>query len=842
MPSLVHYAKDRMDMPSTLTEVLRGISDIEQFYINLYHEFQEAIPLKDKIIEALSYQDLYALEVFREMKRENPSLVQSPAVIAQAFQGRMQQAARAAYAHKPLVAYYVENNIKQLRESEKTEIEALQKDVAALENLKQKLKEMDSDKPGLEEAVKKIKAKIQQLEQRDPHTNLQIKLSEISEKAVSRAVQENLPLVIAVGFIEPGQWHKKILDLLEGPSEKISKQYPHLLEKEEEYIVTKRADISLYVEVTLSRYVENGKLLPKQKGEILEEIEDLITHYQTVFPNKEIHSLCGLCLMAARNMVYQEYYNGAVFTGCDHGVKHIRHSILMANKCIKHLIRWAINERDIFAIQLVHIFHAFGYSIGFAGDHSIVSAAFLNANRRFLVDVLDEDMFDAVVRSVEKHPYIHPDFTPEMNRSRNKVQSSFVRAVTSLSYYCSLATNGKTQDFWMDLEAMLIASRLKVFVTNHPEYGDKFNPPRPQTYAENYRNQLIGSPNAMDRLAAEIYDGVLQDCKKLIKDTPGMPEHIKERFLRGIEQNFSYFAANLVVGQVGVTIEEVVLIPREGASIKFVPSFDIPPSTLYSILEVGFGDEEPFSANDKLLKEFTPAPERIEEAIKQAAAKTREIYSTKARFDDEYLQMTTIMKRLSYGKDNARIDGQLRGGQVDADLFPNVAFNATELLTALDLLKRINDHWKKELKPINELFDKEQPQKVINKYVKELESLRDDPSKFTVVNELTDKYKKQFSDLDSFYSEMGIETKFQETFEKGTKTIAQGLCPLAKKWAEGEKLFKLCYTYLTTHNIDVREVFFLVPGKKDIYNELALLKKEATDKLVAQIMEVQKVV
>ncbi len=640
IPSLAEYAGDRLE----------EMSDIEQFYVNLYHDFQGATKAeietkKDQIKSALSYQDLYALQLLRRMKRNDPPLVD----INSAPKAMQQRAAGDAYSNKSLIEFYVDSYTKQLKGTKyKANIEQLEKEVSTLDNLKQKLDEMDASKTGYKEAASQIRRKIAVLEKENPHSKLQILISIIKEEATTKAVKENLPVVIAAGFYDPNEFGKDIIYLLEGEVP-ISKN-PLLLMSEDNLQVNERSDISLYVEVMLSRYVETGKLKRHQKEVILEEVDHLIENYQKVFPGKDLKQIYNLCVMAARTMAYQEYYDKAAFTGSDHGTKHIHHNILMANQFvdgIKTLSSSDVKKKDVFAIQLVHIFHDFGYSTGLAGinfnackDHPIVSAAFLNANKQFFVDILDEDTYDAVVRSVQNHAIIRPDFTPDQGRFlrtfTSNVQSNLVRALTSTSDSCALTADRKTQEFWEDLEAIKIAARLKVFVTNHPEYQDKFSPPPPQSYKENYRDQLLNSTNPMDRLAAEIYDSVLDDLKGLIHDNPNLHPDLKERFMHAIEEQFSYFAANMVVGQFGAVLEGVGVRRNEGAGPKYLPEFDISPSSLYAILEVGFSEKEAFAAFKKLLDEFSARPDKLEQATKETSQKLRAIYEMKADFEKKY--------------------------------------------------------------------------------------------------------------------------------------------------------------------------------------------------------------
>lgn len=1012
IPPLAQYAGDRLE----------GMSDIEQFYVNLYHEFQSAPKAeiekqKESIKAALSYQDLYALQLLRLMKRNDPPLTD----IQNVPKKLSQKATSAAYSNKSLIEYYVENYTKQIKAARKDEIEKLEKQVAAIEDLKQKLAEMDPKKTGYEAVKNQIEQKIADLEKDNPRSQLQVLISNIKEDATTQAVKENLPVVVAAGFYKPARFNHDILELLEGPPPlpALSARCPLLLASEEEMTTGDEKDIRLYTEVMLSRYVEQGKLLQHQKEVILDEIGHLIDNYKIAFPNKTPDQIFRLCIMAARTMVYQEYYDKAAFTGSDHGTKHIHHNIAMANQFvsgIKGLNSLDVKKKDIFAIQFVHIFHDFGYSSGLGGinfnackDHPIISAAFMNAHKNFFVELLDPETYDAVVRSVEKHAIIRPDFTPDQSLFHktftDKVQPNLVRALTSTSDSCALTADRKTQEFWEDLEAIKIAARLKVFVTNHPEYQDKFSPPPPQTYAENYREQLIRSSNPMDRLAAEIYDSVLNDLISLIQNNPNMHEDLKERYIHAIQEQFSFFAANMVVGQFGATLEGVGVRRNPGAGPKYLPEFNMTPSALFSILEVGFGEKEAFTAFKKLLDEFSAKPDNIEKATKDAAAKLRQIYEAKSDFERKYpfcrleeaenltpenyfrraifprnsqvnimhaddvaefvkareaegkkvipiddptkhqtspprggnevyvysittknrnaynqfqadyraakikIQNATkesehdvheanahfhihahaelekpkeyrfgdaagrrlaeargkqavtgptaapfarVLQLLSFGTSiKAEIEEGLRKGNAGTviNFLKNVKIQAPELQTALGSLSKINEDWQVELKPINNMFDGNKDsigydsgQQVLKQYIKELSALRDNPAKFTekAVNDLNEKYKKQFEAIDTFYAGYGIKINFKEKFESSTKSLSLTLPSKAAKWGEGEKLLKLCFTYLTTQNTDENIILFLLPNKAgNIKNDLEILKKDAKDKLNAQNAIVQ---
>ena len=446
---------------------------------------------------------------------------------------------------------------------------------------------------------------------------LQVKAEEI---ATQEAYNQQMETRVVEGFYDPAIIPHDIRILL-----KVDDAIPDGIESTEDIKRLIREEVESY----------DIGLTDHQKQYIQSEIEFIIDNYQKLewgTPDDRQVKTLEQCYILARDLTriiaYQEHYDKSCFTGSDHGSKHVHHNIEMADGLVGKMKREHFNDKDKFVEHLTHMVHDIGYTTGLSdnsfdamSDHPLIGAYFLKSNQDHWESLLDKGTFKVMHDTVMKHSIANPDFRIETENEFG-LHTNMISSVVRCSDACATTFDRKTQEFWEQPEAIILLTRLKLFMVQYPKYDKLLS-----RQAEDLKTKpetVLNFDDPMDRLAYGIFKSTLTGLEGLVH-TYKIPESKREAFLGAINNQFGGFTATVTLGQYGAVITGVTAeenpfgVDKGGSGSDYIPKIQIAPSAIYGVLQDLFGADQAAKSFTKLVEEFNGDTRRITEMVNQQA-------------------------------------------------------------------------------------------------------------------------------------------------------------------------------------------------------------------------------
>lgn len=260
------------------------------------------------------------------------------------------------------------------------------------------------------------------------------------------------------------------------------------------------------VEGQLRQFLEQGNLNQQEFESILAEITEFTELYAKAYGKEDLEKAYELISDNAAKLTYQNAVDKDVFSGSDHGTRHILDgNTRFAKQMIGSLRENGVNisAKDEVAIHQVMIDHDLGYTTGAAQapagweaskDHPLVSAKFIEVNKDYYVDKFGENGFSAIHNSVLNHSYPKLEYQSD---SAESIHPGLVRGITSTVDSLGVTVETKTPEFFWNKDAMRSLLKIRLAMET---MGGKVPADLMAKYKEELQTVASKEPNA-DRAA-----------------------------------------------------------------------------------------------------------------------------------------------------------------------------------------------------------------------------------------------------------------------------------------------------------------------------------------------------
>lgn len=452
----------------------------------------------------------------------------------------------------------------------------------------------------------------------EPHK--QIALAKLKEQAAREVYDKFMTAQTKKGYYDPGAIPLEIDQMFKplGP------------------LPLKIRDLS-HLNQLLSKEVEKYKihLSSHQVHYIKDDIQEAMKLYLKAYgPGKTLLDAFSLGRDMIRVAVYQEIFDKGSFTGSDHGSKHIHHNIKNGDGLHSNMLAGRdFNAKDHFMEHFIHFYHDIGYTTGLSAnsfdcckDHPFIGAKMIDENREYFKYYLGDDdaAVDVFKEGVLLHSIAMPNLTTDKaEEMRGGMHPNMIRAVTSISDACAVTYDRKTQEFWEQPASLIALSRLRLFLTQYPQYIDKLKDPS----GDEWFNGELDQNKPLDVLAHDVFKATKDDLFAAVEKYD-VPKAKKELFREAIARQFNSFTTATTLGQYGGVMIGVSAVRNEDQAIDaptYLPEFALAPSIIYGLLKDVYGPDLAQQSFKKLLEEFGVDIGTISEQLDRLAeARTQE--------------------------------------------------------------------------------------------------------------------------------------------------------------------------------------------------------------------------
>lgn len=436
----------------------------------------------------------------------------------------------------------------------------------------------------------------------DTEPQKQIATAKLKERAAKEVYDKQMQGQIDKGYFDPAVIPREI-DKMLGPV----KMMP--LQIEDQYQLDK------LLQKEVQRYKVH--LSSHQVDYIKDDIQETMKLYLLAFyPQRTLMDAFALGRDMIRVSVYQEIWDKSVFSGSDHGSKHIHHNIKNGDGLHSKMRQNKdFNAKDQFMEHFIHVYHDIGYTTGLSAnsfdcckDHPFIGAKMIEANRDYFKYYLGGDdeadkSVDVFKEGVLYHAIAMPNLTTDKPEAmRAGMHPNLIRAVTSISDACAVTYDRKTQEFWEQPACLIALSRLRLFLTQYPEYTKKLSDPG----KDEWFGGKLDKNNPLDVLAHDVFKATKDDLFKAA-DEYDVPKAKRNLFKQAIAQQFNSFTTATTLGQYGGVLTGVSAVRNEDraeGAPTYLPEFELAPSIIYGLLKDVYGEDLAQQSFKKLLEEF----------------------------------------------------------------------------------------------------------------------------------------------------------------------------------------------------------------------------------------------
>ena len=336
-------------------------------------------------------------------------------------------------------------------------------------------------------------------------------------------------------------------------------------------------------------FVDKEFIIKEEAHLIKEEAEKFLRAYQEAFPEASPQKVFEIVRDNCRKVAYQTKMDKLVFSGSDHGTRHILEgNMKFADQMVQSLAEKgvAISALDRVLIRQVIIDHDCGYTCGCAQakqgfeaskDHPVFSAKFIEANQAYYEDKFGKEAFGVIRNAVLYHSYPVAEYQtgPE---GASQINERVIRSITSTVDSLGVTAETKTPAFFRKPEAIKTLLKVKLALEFSETKNKKGDAVLPETDMARYKQELLSIASA--------------DPNKVRR----------EGFGRAIGDFFNEFTAETSLGHYTGVVEHVGV--ETGPDGKLVPKIDMHLSRIHALLGDLFGGKLETQAFSKAMKDF----------------------------------------------------------------------------------------------------------------------------------------------------------------------------------------------------------------------------------------------
>lgn len=407
------------------------------------------------------------------------------------------------------------------------------------------------------------------------------------EAAQAKAYNEDLPKLIEEGLVDPSQIGTEIIHTL-GVSATV------------ENPPATHAEIPSRVSQELDDIVSRQLITREEADVIMQEVNTFTQLYQEAYPEATVAQAFELVRNNARTIAYQTNRDKTVFSGSDHGIKHIlQGNMRFADQMVASLEaqRVVVTPKDKVLIRQTIIDHDCGYTCGCAQavsrrteadgtetrspgfkaskDHPLFSAKFVEANRDYYVRMFGEEGYRVIQASILNHSY--PTELPQQLDPALAIHEDLVRSISSTVDSLGVTAETKTPLFFTNPEAVRVLMRVKLAM---------------DTIGEGKAGKVTIPTDLMESFKAEL---------RAIAGGEQNPDR-QAGFLRSIDDFFNEVTAVTTLGHFTGVVDRVSVVRSPDG--KLVPQIDMHMSQIHALLGNMFGGDIETQAFVKAMGDF----------------------------------------------------------------------------------------------------------------------------------------------------------------------------------------------------------------------------------------------
>ncbi|MBI4434276.1 hypothetical protein HY635_00430 [Candidatus Uhrbacteria bacterium] len=387
------------------------------------------------------------------------------------------------------------------------------------------------------------------------------------------------------------------------------------LEGREELAVESLEQAAEAVRAELQEYVEKGYLNAKEMQLILETTTKFGSAYARAFQGKRfrggaerteaeiIQHAYEAMRDNARKIAFQTKLDKRVFSGSDHGTRHIcegcTHFSEQLMGSIKGLEGVDFKDQDEVLIRQIVIDHDIGYTSdaaqakgGFEAskDHPCAGCAFVEANKDYYVDKYGEEGYEIIRDVVLNHSYAQSEYggtRPAAGENELTYNRDLIRSVVSTVDAMGATAETKAMDMFRYPEVIDILQNVKLYAETH------------------------GGPKEMEPAALAVFKQDLNAVVDTLLADGKISEERAAGYRSAIENQFNPQTVEITLGQFTGVVREMKLTRRADGTVA--PEIRMDVSRLAALVGDNFGDTIALQGFVKAMKDFGLTESRLQE-------------------------------------------------------------------------------------------------------------------------------------------------------------------------------------------------------------------------------------
>lgn len=344
------------------------------------------------------------------------------------------------------------------------------------------------------------------------------------------------------------------------------------------------------------------------------EAEKFAQVYQEAFPDVSSQQVYEVTRDNVRKLAYQTSLDKRVFSGSDHGTRHILEgNMKWADKMLDSLGDRATTKDKVLIRQII-IDHDLGYTTGVAQaeksfaaskDHPIFSAGFIDANQEYYTQMFGEDGYEMIRDGILQHSYVQSEYASVADPEKG-FNPDLIRSVTSTVDALGVTAETKCPAFFRQPDVVRVMQKVRLYTETHDN---------------------------------EVPSDVLEKYKGELREIAGRESNPDRRraFDNAIEKQFNPTTVEMTLGQYAGVMTNIELEERDG---ELVPHVSMDISKTQALLGDLFGDEMSTKAFMKAMADFGVPKEAMSEMAsvirqlrKEEDPAAREKLMAQLRFD-----------------------------------------------------------------------------------------------------------------------------------------------------------------------------------------------------------------
>ena len=376
---------------------------------------------------------------------------------------------------------------------------------------------------------------------------------------------EALDAKIETGAVDPSSIGSDMLSSLD-------------LRNKQEITAENAEQIEAFISLELKELTEKGFIKEDEAALIAQEAEKFSSVYAEAYLEANPDKIFQITKDNARKLVYQTWRDKRVFSGSDHGTRHILEGNMTMADMIVESLGDNVSAIDKVLIRQIIIDHDLGYTVGVAQakksfdaskDHPLFSAKFIEANQEYYQQKFGQEGYEMIKNGVLLHSYPKSEYGTPTDPKKG-FNSDIIRSVTSTVDSLGVTAETKCPAFFREPEAIRVLQKVKLYADIH---GGKISDEMMTVYKDQLREIADAEPN----------------------------ETRRQGYYNAIENQFDHNTAEMTLGQYTGVLKGVNIIEKNG---KMTPRVSMDVSQVQALLGNLFGDKISIGAFTKAMADF----------------------------------------------------------------------------------------------------------------------------------------------------------------------------------------------------------------------------------------------